>query len=60
MYAGNIGLAQDWIPLINLASDLKNEEIEFFIIGEGVMKEYLEKEKSINGCSCEIKNPKGK
>lgn len=45
MYAGNIGLAQDWIPLINLASDLKNEEIEFFIIGEGVMKEYLEKEK---------------
>lgn len=47
MYAGNIGHAQDWTPLIDLAVELKNDAVEFFIIGEGVMKEYLEKEKSI-------------
>lgn len=47
MYAGNIGHAQDWTPLIDLAVELKNDAVEFFIIGEGVMKEYLEKEKNI-------------
>lgn len=45
MYAGNIGHAQDWEPLIKLALSVRKEAIEFFVIGEGVMKEYLEKEK---------------
>ena len=45
MYAGNIGIAQDWKPLVGLANELKAEAVEFFIIGEGAMKEYLEKEK---------------
>ena len=49
MYAGNIGIAQDWKPLIGLAEELKNEAIEFFVIGEGAMKEYLEKEKENKG-----------
>lgn len=44
MYAGNIGLAQDWQPLIELAKRLKDDDVEFFVIGEGVMKAYLEKE----------------
>jgi colanic acid biosynthesis glycosyl transferase WcaI len=44
MYAGNIGHAQDWLPLIQTAVQLKNEPFEFFIIGEGVMKEYLKSE----------------
>lgn len=44
MYAGNIGLAQDWDPLIKLAEELKAEDIEFFVIGEGVMKDFLKKE----------------
>lgn len=44
MYAGNIGYAQDWQLLIELAEELKNEQIEFFIIGEGVMNEYLKNE----------------
>ncbi|NDW08954.1 glycosyltransferase family 4 protein [Dysgonomonas sp. 520] len=48
MYAGNIGFAQDWIPLIELAKSLKDEDIEFFVIGEGVMKEYIEKEITAN------------
>lgn len=42
MYAGNIGHAQEWDSLIRMAIELKNENIEFFIIGEGVMKEQLE------------------
>jgi glycosyltransferase involved in cell wall biosynthesis len=44
MYAGNLGHAQDWVPLIELAKALRNEKIEFWIIGEGVMKEFLEQE----------------
>lgn len=43
MYAGNIGHAQDWETLVNVAFHLKEENIDFFIIGEGVMKDYLEK-----------------
>jgi colanic acid biosynthesis glycosyl transferase WcaI len=42
MYAGNIGHAQDWKPLIEAAIQLKEEAIEFFIIGEGVLKEFVE------------------
>lgn len=45
MYAGNIGHAQDWAPLVMLAEEFRSESIEFFVIGEGAMKEYLEKEK---------------
>lgn len=41
MYAGNIGYAQDWETLILIAEILKDDMIEFFIIGEGVMKKYL-------------------
>lgn len=44
MYAGNIGIAQDWETLINAAKQLKNDNIEFYIIGEGVMKDYLVRE----------------
>mgnify|MGYP002507935169 CR=1 FL=1 len=42
LYAGNIGFAQDWEPLICLAKRTKGKPIEYFIIGEGVMKPYLE------------------
>lgn len=45
MYAGNIGIAQDWDPLIALADELKNDAIEFIVIGEGAEKERLLKEK---------------
>jgi len=51
MYAGNIGHAQDWEPLIKIAIQLKEENIEFFIIGEGVMKNYLETEIIMNKLS---------
>lgn len=47
MYAGNIGHAQDWVFLMEVAKNLRDENIEFYIIGEGVMRDFLLKE--ING-----------
>ncbi len=41
MYAGNIGYAQDWGPLLYAAEALKGFDIEFWVIGEGVLKESL-------------------
>ncbi|NQX40314.1 Glycosyltransferase involved in cell wall bisynthesis [Pedobacter steynii] len=48
MYAGNIGHAQDWEPLIFIAKKLLDFKIEFWVIGEGVMKDYLENEIKVN------------
>lgn len=42
LYAGNIGFFQDWAPVLFAAKELLEENIEFWIIGEGVQKEYLE------------------
>ncbi len=44
MYAGNIGHAQDWKPLLRIAKNLSNQDVEFWVIGEGVMKPYLEEQ----------------
>lgn len=49
MYAGNIGHAQDWKPLIQLAISLKEEDFDFYVIGEGVMKKYVEEQVALNG-----------
>jgi len=51
LYAGNIGFFQDWEPILYAAKELSNEDIEFWIIGEGVQKQYLEnsvKEQGLN------------
>ena len=42
LYAGNIGFAQDWEPLVRLAEKTKDLNVEYFLIGEGVRKEYVE------------------
>lgn len=42
LYAGNIGFFQDWEPLLFAAEELVEEMIEFWVIGEGVQKKYLE------------------
>uniref|UniRef100_UPI004048BD95 glycosyltransferase family 4 protein n=1 Tax=Algoriphagus sp. TaxID=1872435 RepID=UPI004048BD95 len=42
LYAGNIGFFQDWEPILFAAKELLEENIEFWIIGEGVQKEYLQ------------------
>ncbi len=44
LYAGNIGFYQDWEPVLFAAKQLIDTNIEFWIIGEGVKKEYLIKE----------------
>ena len=45
LYAGNIGFAQDWEPLVELARIMLGKPIDFFVIGEGVRKSYLEESK---------------
>ena len=49
LYAGNIGFAQDWEPLVELARQTKEDAIEYFVIGEGVRKTYLEESKEKYG-----------
>jgi colanic acid biosynthesis glycosyl transferase WcaI len=44
MFAGNIGIAQDWELLISVASELKDYKIAFFVVGDGVQKGYLQSE----------------
>ncbi|MFN3784281.1 MAG: glycosyltransferase family 4 protein [Spirosomataceae bacterium] len=41
LYAGNIGFFQDWEPILYAAEKLLHSNIEFWIVGEGVKKEYL-------------------
>ena len=41
LYAGNIGLAQEWDLVLELAQELEKQPITIWIIGEGVKKEYL-------------------
>lgn len=41
LYAGNIGLAQEWDLVLNLANEIRDESITLWIIGEGIKKEYL-------------------
>lgn len=44
MYAGNIGIAQDWSIFIKVALQVKEYDIEFYIVGDGVMKKHLQDE----------------
>ena len=44
LYAGNIGLAQEWDLIINLAKEIKEFKINIWIIGEGLRKVYIESE----------------
>ena len=49
LYAGNIGFAQDWEPLIKLAEKTKDMPVEYFLIGMGVRKQWVEEQKVIRG-----------
>lgn len=49
LYAGNIGMAQEWETLIEVAKRTKGEKIDYYVIGEGVMREFVaEKIKEFN------------
>ncbi len=41
LYAGNIGMAQEWNTLIELAKKTKGMPIDYYVIGEGVMHKYV-------------------
>lgn len=41
MYAGNIGFAQDWLTLLELARLAKGEPIDFYVLGEGKLCDTL-------------------
>ena len=45
LYAGNIGRFQSWEPLVRLAEKTRDLNVEYFVIGEGVMKKYVEDKK---------------
>lgn len=44
LYAGNIGLAQSWEPLIALAEKTRDLNVEYVVIGEGAKRGYVEEE----------------
>ncbi len=45
LYAGNIGMAQDWETLIELAKQTIDKPIDYYVIGEGMMRGHLEEKK---------------
>lgn len=45
LYAGNIGWAQDWKPLVKLAEKTRDMDVEYFLIGMGVRKRWVEEQK---------------
>ena len=47
LYAGNIGFAQDWEPLVRLAEKTKDMPVEYFLIGMGVKKQWVVEQKTI-------------
>tara|TARA_B100001059_G_C17791281_1_gene560304 strand:+ start:76 stop:1326 length:1251 start_codon:yes stop_codon:yes gene_type:complete len=49
LYAGNIGLAQEWDLIITLAKEIKEYKITIWIVGEGLRKSYLKSEIKKNG-----------
>jgi len=44
LYAGNIGHAQSWEPLIELADKTRDLNVEYIVIGEGAKRGYLVEE----------------
>lgn len=49
LYAGNIGFAQDWDPLVRLAEKTRELPVEYFLIGMGVKKKWVEEQKVARG-----------
>lgn len=41
LYAGNIGHAQSWEPLIELADKTRELNVEYIVIGEGAKRDYV-------------------
>ena len=44
LYAGNIGHAQSWEPLIELADRTRDSNVDYIVIGEGAKRGFVEEE----------------
>lgn len=44
LYAGNIGKAQEWDTLIALAEKTRDLNIDYYVIGEGAMRDYVKEQ----------------
>lgn len=44
LYAGNIGHAQSWEPLVELADRSRDLNVEYIVIGEGARRDYVASE----------------
>ena len=44
LYAGNVGKMQDWDTLVALAVRMREDPVDFFVVGEGVRRDFLEAE----------------
>ena len=44
LYAGNIGHAQSWEPLIELADKTRDLNVEYIVLGEGARRDYVASE----------------
>lgn len=42
LYAGNIGMAQEWATLIEIAKRTKDKPIDYYVVGEGVMRDFVQ------------------
>lgn len=49
LYAGNIGFAQDWETLVRLVEKTKDMAVEYFLVGMGVRKRWVEEQKKVRG-----------
>jgi colanic acid biosynthesis glycosyl transferase WcaI len=49
LYAGNVGWAQDWKPLVRLVEKTRDLPVEYFLIGMGVRKKWMEEQKAALG-----------
>ena len=49
LYAGNIGWAQDWKPLVKMAEKTRSLPVEYFLIGQGKMRSWVEDQKQALG-----------
>jgi colanic acid biosynthesis glycosyl transferase WcaI len=49
LYAGNIGLVQDWESILHAAAAVAGQPIRFVVVGDGVRREWLEREVASRG-----------
>lgn len=45
VYAGNVGFAQDWQTLIRLAEKTRGMKVEYFLVGDGMRRSWVEQQK---------------